>query len=332
MESNYLDVKKLIAKNSNLIMSKQAEEKYRKEPLGRTKFPIEDFINFTVYSDILKKKLNLKTYMQLPNDKDFPNYKGILFSFHGMQSHGNVVSACALEYSKIGVVTVTYDYRGHGQSDGTNGDIEDFESIVNDSILFIESVENYFKDKFKGDNEKLKFLGNMFVEGLSMGGLMSYNVSKRFPHKFKGAILHAPAFDFNANSILKILIPLVNWCCPLMKVPRSDKPLAVKNPASFENPDPILDKTYIKLRTVSTMSKNMKQSQSEFHTYETPFVIIIPGCDKLVPPEIMLEFYEKSRSLDKQIMYYQDMWHATYVEEEIFDIVKRLVKWIDERI
>ena len=236
MESNPSIIKKLIKENSKYISSKQAEEKYRKIPTEKIVYPIEDFIELSVYSNTLKKYLKLKTYMSLPNEKNFPIFKAIIINFHGLQAHSNASASYSTEYSKHGIVVVSYDYRGHGLSEGTNGDTEDYDLLISDSELFILKVEEYFKEKYKGNKEKLEFLNKMFIDGISMGGLMAFNISRNNPHKFKGVIYHAPAF-VTLNCFNDTLLNFFASCCPLMNIPIRKKSAICKNPYLFENPD-----------------------------------------------------------------------------------------------
>lgn len=66
---------------------------------------------------------------------------------------------------------------------------------------------------------------------------------------------------------------------------------------------------------VSTMEKSPKT----FPSYKAPFMVVQGGLDKLVNPEVAFELYENSqtKSEDKEIIFYENMWHDIWHEEEI---------------
>lgn len=332
-----IEIKQKIIKDSKLIFSKHPEEKYRRNPIGREiVYPIKDYINFTVFSQKLKKEIKLKTYMFLPENSEI-DYKGIIYLFNGMTAHSETAAFIAKDFSTTGCVIVSFDNRGQGLSEGENGNIENFGDIIKDSQQFMYETEQYFKKMYKDKNiedydNKIKFLKNKFIGGISMGGLMCYYLSKNNPNEYKGVMFFAPALDIQQNWITKKLIKFAGWLYPSYVLNLIGKEaLAFKNPQAFEDMDPIIKNTKTQINTVKTLL-DYSEKDKDYKNYSCPFVIIIPGVDKLVPPKSMFDFYEASSSKDKQCWYYENCWHAVYVEEEIFEITKRLVKWIKDRL
>ena len=331
------DIRAHIEKFEDNIHKVELNDEYRKPLIKRTKMDFEDFIDFTTHSKITNKIYKLKTYMQLP-DKEV-EYKGIMYVFHGLQVHTNTHANIAKEHAKLGIVSVGFDYRGHGLSEGTNGDVECFEELISDAEYFILAVENYFKSKFKDDNKEnfeknTQFLNNRFCQGLSMGGLLSFFIANRNKDKFKGVFFMAPAFATPFfGCCQKIIMNLFVPCFPLLQITDDNNPpLATKNLNEYEDKDPIIDKCKIKARSGYTMLKYMDKAVDSFKEFSTPFLLIIPGIDKLVPPKIMIEFYEKSSSTDKTVLYYKNMWHAVTIEEEIWDVIDKSITWLKKRL
>lgn len=68
-----------------LIKQASQDEKWRKDnPQGSCKFLEQDFIDFDVYQG--KQKLSLKTYRHYKS-KDTSDAIGVVFMFHGLNSH-----------------------------------------------------------------------------------------------------------------------------------------------------------------------------------------------------------------------------------------------------
>lgn len=56
------------------------------------------------------------------------------------------------------------------------------------------------------------------------------------------------------------------------------------------------------------------------------------GCDKLVDPFLAIDLERESKSEDKTVVYFKDMWHAIFGEEELPDVVKVLTGWLRPRL
>jgi acylglycerol lipase len=63
-------------------------------------------------------------------------------------------------------------------------------------------------------------------------------------------------------------------------------------------------------------------------------MIIQGGLDKLVNPDGAFELYyqSKTKEEDKEILFYEKMWHDVWHEEEIHEINKKVVEWIKIRV
>ena len=340
IESDLKDLSEKITNDSKEVFNKKPDEKYRRAPIGRhLVFPIENFIEFKVPKRSKNNQfLKMKTYMYLPEKEKFPIFKALVFLFHGMQSHGQNSAILAQKLVEVGCVVVTYDKRGHGYSEGANGNIEDFEYVLQDSRDFMSETIKYFNNEFfnkhsdfkKEDNDS--FLNNLFIGGLSMGGLISFYLAHEAPKKFKGVLFFAPAIDIHQNSFMRLVIKFVNFFYSNYEIPRSKEPIAYKNPESFDTPDMVIYNTRIKAKTVRTLLYYAEKSHELFSTFSNPFIIVIPGIDKLVPSTKMFEFYEKSVSKDKEVLYYNNLWHAVYIEEEMYEIRNKIADWILKRI
>lgn len=173
----------------------------------------------------------------------------------------------------------------------------------------------------------------VFCLGLSMGGLASYYLTLTHPHLFDGAILMAPAlknqissFLVNVSSCLKSLLP------ERTKLTGPVYGKASRNPSitEFVKADPYAYKGRVNLATTSFLVKSMDCSPLTFKNYKCPFLVIQGGRDKLVNPMVGFELFEQSplKEEDKDVLFYEDMWHDIWHEKEIEEIIQEIVKWI----
>jgi acylglycerol lipase len=324
-------IKKLILKNEKKIFKQHPEEKYRSELLDRKdKYPIQDYINLKVPEISSKKELYLKTYLYPPFEKDYPTPRGLVFMFHGMGAYAGNTAHVAKYFAQIGLIVCSVDYRGYGFSEGKHGNIESIDYVINDMEIFMKESIEYFKNKYDDSG----FIKNKFLCGISMGGLMCYHLSYKKPaDEFKGIMFFCPAVNVRITFMQSLLLNVVSAFCPNVALPKPKKEsLICKNPLYFENPDEVIKNTFTKLRTVNEIRKSSYTIVDRAGEYKTPFVIIVPGMDKLVPPADMYSFYEKASSKDKEIWYYGNCWHAIYIENEILEVMPRLQKWADKRL
>jgi len=337
-----------IKEDSCDLFHKHPQEKYRRPHLQNgVDFPIQNFVNLTVHSKILNKDIQLKTFLRLPPSSmnmTINDYKAIIFMHHGLTAHSGTHAYLAIDYALLGCVVVGFDYRGHGQSEGTSGDIEGFQEIKEDALMFMRLTEEYFIKKYREHksssnqeysiSDKPSFLNNKFLWGLSLGGYLSYELSREKPLEYKGVILLSPAMKLRIfpytmlpMKILASLFPkmaLLKW---LMK-----ESLVQKNPSYFDKPDPLVFNTQVRIRSLFALMERVEQEKNKYREYETPFVIVIPGVDKLVPPIGQMEFFMEAKSKDKQVWYYPNAWHALIDEEEMIEINQRIQNWIKQRI
>lgn len=102
--------------------------------------------------------------------------------FHGLNSHLGHGAHIADFFSHLNIITVGFDHRGFGKSEGLPGYIESIDIHLKDSKEFVDKIKNLYPNL------------PLYLLGLSMGGLTSYHLSLKYSKLFSGAILMAPAF------------------------------------------------------------------------------------------------------------------------------------------
>lgn len=327
-DSNTLNhIEKLIISDEKLIKSSKPDEIYRSEPIGKgIFFTSTDFIMFQV--NLLKEKtpIQLKTYIELPNKEAFPIPKAVIIMLHGMGSHSTPSAFIAKEFAKVGLASVAFDYRGHGYSEGKSGNIESMDEVIQDCKEFNRLVRDYFSSNYK---HNFKY----FLMGISMGGFLSYFISKDSQTDYNGVIFFAPAFKTQTNSYMKGVAKVLSNVLPNGFIPKiGSESVVCKNPQFFEEKDYVHHTTSIKFKTIGELIKKEHLILKDCEDFKVPFLLISGGKDKLVKPTSHFEFFKFSKSDDKELLYYPNCWHFIYAEEEIFEIISRVIDWIGSRI
>ena len=198
------------------------------------------------------------------------------------------------------------------------------EDIIDDTSKFVLLTELFIEKTFSKKLPK-------FICGSSMGGLIVHYVSKK--HNFNGVIYVAPCFNIEIGCFTKLFVKSLACCCPQTNIPKNPTNTLSKNPIIKIEPDPIMTERPAKLGTLNALLQQCKLLTSEINkSHENSILIIVPGVDKLVSFDDMINYYEQSEVKDKTIWLYPNMWHVVLLEEEIVDIMPRLNVWMKERI
>ena len=62
----------------------------------------------------------------------------------------------------------------------------------------------------------------------------------------------------------------------------------------------------------------MGRSTKNFEEFNQPFICILGGCDKILNPFSSFELERKSKSLQKDIIVIEDMWHNAWFDDNHF--------------
>lgn len=104
----------------------------------------------------------LKTYRE---GADIQNPKAVVALFHGLTSHMNRGAHLAKYLATKNIITVGYDFRGYGKSEGLKGYIENFDYLVSDSEKFMKVTKDIYPTL------------PVYGVGLSLGGAVAYHLS-----------------------------------------------------------------------------------------------------------------------------------------------------------
>ena len=321
MITNY--TKEDLALCRNKIQNDQENNIYKaKLPSKDFKYPFEDFVDLFV-KGYTKQTIKLKTYC---------NYKpdtipiAILFIFHGLGGHSNIDSAHIANYLVgEGYFVCSLDHREHGLSENDLGYVRNFSDLIDDASKFILLTEIYIEQKF---NIKIP----KFMCGSSMGGMIAHYVSKL--HNFQGIIYNAPCFNVAMKCFPKMIIKSIACMCPGSNIPRSYGNLLSKNPMIIDIRNcPIMTARRVRFGTLNSLLQKCQGFSTDLNkSHEKSFVIIAGGVDKLVSLDAIINYYENSNVEDKSIWLYPNMWHVSFLEVEVYDIMPRLNIWMKKRL
>jgi len=159
--------------------------------------------------DVLKTKDGLKLDIHIW-EPDSP--KAVLLAVHGGLAHAGDYITPALFFKERGIVTVSYDLRGHKQKKVC---IDAFEQFLEDTDIFLKWVEDHYP------NVPVFYLGH------SVGALIGTHIGLRSNEnksRFKGYIFSSPYYE-NAIKVNPLVIPMIKLLSkvfPNLPIPSQD--------------------------------------------------------------------------------------------------------------
>ncbi|CAD8131890.1 unnamed protein product [Paramecium pentaurelia] len=295
------------------------EEKYRMPcPLGNSKWDEEGVIQFTC----LQRNTNIKLHTYRCFTKSNQTPQSVTLFFHGLNEHLGLYAHIAQALSKeANSVCVGFDFRGFGKSEGLRGWLESKEQHIEDCTRFIQLIKQLYPGV------------QLFALGQSLGGLTSYLLGMN--DLVDGTILITPALmdNYYNRPYLKKIALILGLLSPTWSPFPASYPNASKNPQVLEDnlKDPYINWNSTLPGTARVLLKMMRDAPNTFKNYKKPFLIISGGMDQIVDPDVGHELMKLSTSTDKELIYYENMWHDCIAEQEILEIIPQLIKWIKKR-
>lgn len=253
--------------------------------------------------------------------KDLPeNAKAVFVFVHGLCEHSGRYQYVAQKFTQLGYGVFRFDNRGHGKSGGDRGYIDNFIRFVDDA----DAVVNWAGKDHPGLP--------LFMLGHSMGGLITACYGVKYGHKLAGQVLSGALvielpsmaelkkMDFDALRGVKSPNSLARLVC-------SDD--AVVN--DYEKDPLVLKEMELKLlgeigiRGPAWLGGNIKD-------YTCPCLILHGGADQIVIPEAAKWFYEHIASQDKQLKFYEGLFHEILNEKERDTVIEDIHGWVENRL
>eukprot|EP01015_Nassula_variabilis_P030930 TRINITY_DN6880_c0_g1_i2.p3 TRINITY_DN6880_c0_g1~~TRINITY_DN6880_c0_g1_i2.p3 ORF type:complete len:175 (+),score=20.95 TRINITY_DN6880_c0_g1_i2:349-873(+) len=173
--------------------------------------------------------------------------------------------------------------------------------------------------------------------GESMGGLVSYTLGLKHKELVDGVVLMNPAIGpTQATSKYGWVASLIGKLTPRWQLFPRQWGRGSKNPAVDEyfQKDPYFYKEKIRPGTIMNLVNAMHSYGKTYKEFMCPFLIVQGGRDVVVDPKHAFRLVEESPldKQDKHLLYYENMWHTSWFEEEIHDIMPEMIKWFESRL
>ncbi len=247
--------------------------------------------------------------------------KAVVLLVHGLGEHCNRYSALGEFLQNHNYALYAIDLPGHGQSSGSAGHIDSFNSYQQAVLDYYQEIRSQYPNL------------PIFLLGHSMGGLISTHILLDNQQLFKGALLSGAALQSPQqppNWQMKI-IALLAAIAPKLKLIQLDASKISRLPEVVEkyNNDPLVGKEKLSASFLINMFKTMTLCKQRAGEITLPIKIMHGGEDVMTSAEGSQFLYDNISSTDKTLNIYSGLYHEIFNEPEAMDIYKEMLEWLE---
>jgi acylglycerol lipase len=266
-----------------------------------------------------KKDLNLFYQGWLAED----NPKAILVVAHGVAEHSGRYAGLAEHLTSSGLDVYSFDYRGHGRSEGMRCFVEHFQDYAEDLHTFFGLVQ------------KLNSGKKIFLLGHSMGAAVALSYAINNQHGLAGLIVSGipiKPFPHVPWAVVVGIMPLA-WLGPKRGFRQLDSSSISRDPKvvlAYDN-DPLVFRGKLTTRLTIELLRTAHRLPGQVRQIEIPTLIIHGGMDKISDPEGAKIVYNRIGSAKKELKIYDNLYHEVLNEPERVQVMKDIEIWINRQ-
>ncbi len=277
-----------------------------------SKPPIEGI--FTTYDS-----LNLFQRSWIPLKKP----KALLVILHGLGEHSARYDHFAQFMALNDYLVNSFDYRGHGKSEGQRFFVNSFEEYCLDAENFIISI--------KGQYPGLP----IFIFSHSMGGLISTTLASQDRLKVDGLIASSAVVkisDEMSNLTIK-LTRIIAAIAPNMGVLSGVSDQVCRDPEVVRShrEDPLIQGK-LPAKTMSEILKAVKSLGDHMGKISVPILIMAGTADTMADSKGSKDLYQKCSSKDKTLKIWEGLYHELINEPEKDQVIAEVLAWTNSHI
>ena len=256
-------------------------------------------------------------YRALPKD----DAEATLLFVHGFGEHCERYDHVQQWFHAQGYDVAAFDYRGHGRSQGRRSYVERFRHYIDDLDCFIR-----FMLKRIGDERRFYLVGH------SHGGLIvsAYTVDR--PEGIDGIVLSSPYFGLKVpvNPAKIALAKVMANVWPTLSLPAGIPPEHLStDPAvgvKYAN-DPLVN-TIATARWFTEATQQQQYCLKHAGRLQLPVLLLQAGDDRIADGDVSQAFLAAVGSTDKEIHWYDGMYHEIFNETDREQVFGDLHRWL----
>ncbi len=251
-----------------------------------------------------------------------PDAAAVLLIVHGYGEHCGRYDHVMRWLHDRGYAVAAFDYRGHGKSQGVRGHVERFREYLDDV------------DAFVGAHMASAGSRKVYLIGHSLGGLIASSYVLEQPEGIDGVVLSSPSMGFKVkvNPIKSLLGKGMSALWPTLSLPTGIPVADLSTDQAVGrayDADPLVNKT----TTARWYTEALAQQQLVLRhadRIQVPLLLMQAGSDRIADPDVSQNFLAALGSADKEMKWYEGMYHEIFNEIQKEDVFADLAAWLQK--
>lgn len=252
--------------------------------------------------------------------------KAVIAMIHGLGEHSGRYRDFAAWFVPQGYAVYALDHRGHGQSPGQRGHINDWAEFREDLRVFLERVQEQTPDV------------PLFLVGHSMGALIVLDYALHYPRGLTAVVSSGSPLGRgdDVSPVLMFVGKVLSSFAPKVKMQTGLKAESLSHDEDVVQAyrdDPLvhgLATPRFAAQMDTTMKRTMKAA-SEWKS-DLPLLIVHGGDDPICPPEASARFFEQVGAQDKEHHEYPGYLHEVFNEVGREKVLQDVQDWLEAHL
>lgn len=265
-------------------------------------------------------KDGLRLFWRSDAPKDEASIRAHLLLVHGYADHAGRYGNFIDHMVRNGFAVHGFDYRGHGQSDGRRGHVDQFDDFQSDLTIYLERVRGQLGGR------------KLFVVAHSHGALISARWGLTRPEGIAGFVFSAPLFGLAfeppapkilAARVIRRLVPWFPFANELKPEDLSRDPDAQK--ATVRDPLYHHQTTPGWFFQAMGACEEVLRRASEF---THPLLQLHSPADRINSFDKSRSFFDRAGSADKTFKSYEGMMHELFNDIGREQVLADVLEWL----
>ena len=245
---------------------------------------------------------------------------GTVLVVHGYAEHCGRYESFMNDLSAAGWNAFSFDFRGHGNSEGLKGYISRFRHLIYD----LEAVVKHVKEQ----EDPARFA----LYAHSVGAAVAFLYAADHQDDFDAAVLSSMYFKSTvrdspfliaAGRVIEFFLPTL----PLGPFAAENLSRDAEVVATYRK-DPLVYNGLIRVRTGLELIYNYKSALASAPAFTKPVLMLHGSADRISDPATTREIYNRVGSSKKRLIEYDDLYHELLNEPEKAQVTQDIIGWL----